>query len=658
MKLNLPQSQLSALFASVALLTACGGGSDSPTATPPPPPAATTTSVNTTVIDGPLQNALVCLDKNDNGACEGDEPSARTAADGSATLTVPNADVGRYPLLAMVGTDAIDAVSGPVTTAYVLSAPGDRTDVVSPWTTLVKTHADGTGLSSTAAEAGLQDYAQLNAPSLMGNYSATGANASEGLGTAARLLVVTRQLAATALQPAVGTPDSSGAVITQTDIRHAIDRRLIELLPTIADTTSGLTDVAAGPAREAALLAAAQALATSGIALTPASISVVLGLARNSEPASATPAAGLSFDWFTYTDANNWYFRLFKSTAAQNTPDANGRLHFNEQRKRAVSGAVQNFGEPAYLRTDMYFNGTQWFNCPADFEHAQTARDANGVTESFYCGAYRNRSQRSAAIDISGRTLSDVVSMIRAYPLVSTQGLFTNWGPDPATPGLNASVFPAGSRLWQQTSTQLANPDSYGTLDNSIVKAYTAEIVAGAAAACGLVTPANAANYVHEIQTLEQLVAGNPGTPCVFTANQNTGPRNEWWGNGSVNIGNVAGAAPASPYYQLPRNLRIAFGSGNSVRYLSCALRAADGSPRNCDFIDTGTYSIETVGDARVMRFANVPGDARSLNFNRLFVERGGKVYYGFRTKLSVDNTLRLNATATDALLGQLGLSR
>lgn len=77
---------------------------------------------------------------------------------------------------------------------------------------------------------------------------------------------------------------------------------------------------------------------------------------------------------------------------------------------------------------------------------------------------------------------------------------------------------------------------------------------------------------------------------------------------------------------------------------LNCALRASDGSTRNCDAAGTGSYSIGTVGDARVMRRANVPAAASTLTCHRLFVERGGKVYHGYCDKLRVDHALRLNA--------------
>ncbi len=63
------------------------------------------------VIDGAIKNARVCLEKNTNGACDEGEPVARTDAGGNATLSVPEADAGKFPMLALVGTDALIAVS-------------------------------------------------------------------------------------------------------------------------------------------------------------------------------------------------------------------------------------------------------------------------------------------------------------------------------------------------------------------------------------------------------------------------------------------------------------------------------------------------------------------------------------------------------------------
>ena len=44
------------------------------------------------------------------------------------------------------------------------------------------------------------------------------------------------------------------------------------------------------------------------------------------------------------------------------------------------------------------------------------------------------------------------------------------------------------------------------------------------------------------------------------------------------------------------------------------------------------------------------------LTYNRVMIERGGKVYYGFRSKLAVSQTARLNLPAANALLSLIGI--
>ena len=128
-------------------LAGCGGGSSGTTSTTPA--VATTTPVSTTVIDGAIKNAVVCLDKNNNGACDADEPQGRTDVAGNVTLNVADADVGKYPILAVVGTDAVDADTGPVATAYTMTAPADKPTVVSPLTTMVQQMVATTGASES-----------------------------------------------------------------------------------------------------------------------------------------------------------------------------------------------------------------------------------------------------------------------------------------------------------------------------------------------------------------------------------------------------------------------------------------------------------------------------------------------------------------------------
>ncbi|MGH8848934.1 MAG: hypothetical protein ACREXQ_17055, partial [Polaromonas sp.] len=69
-----------ALSAAVAL-TACGGGSDGPA------------NLSGVVADGYLNGATVCLDLNNNMACDAGEPSATTTAGGKYSMAVPAIDM-------------------------------------------------------------------------------------------------------------------------------------------------------------------------------------------------------------------------------------------------------------------------------------------------------------------------------------------------------------------------------------------------------------------------------------------------------------------------------------------------------------------------------------------------------------------------------------
>jgi hypothetical protein len=115
--------------------------------------------------------------------------------------------------------------------------------------------------------------------------------------------------------------------------------------------------------------------------------------------------------------------------------------------------------------------------------------------------------------------------------------------------------------------------------------------------------------------------------------------------------------AGTGTFYSANANLRVAFTGGNAVTFLRCYTRTSNGSPRNCTAIGSGTYAIQTLGDGRAMTFDGLPADAQRLSFTRIFVERGGTVYFGYRNKINVAKaTVRLNLPAANALLGTLGV--
>jgi hypothetical protein len=52
----------------------------------------------------------------------------------------------------------------------------------------------------------------------------------------------------------------------------------------------------------------------------------------------------------------------------------------------------------------------------------------------------------------------------------------------------------------------------------------------------------------------------------------------------------------------------------------------------------------------------NEPAQAASLGYGRIFVERGGKVYFGYKSKPITTSTARLNLAGANALFTQLGI--
>ena len=124
-------------FITVTLgLVGCGGGgSDNTTNTNILLPTSTTPGASLlkgSVVKGPLQNALVFADYNGNGIFDSNEPSTRTAADGSFSLQSADSDAG---FVAITDENTTDTFTGGSVTGLTLKAPAGAT-VVTPATTL------------------------------------------------------------------------------------------------------------------------------------------------------------------------------------------------------------------------------------------------------------------------------------------------------------------------------------------------------------------------------------------------------------------------------------------------------------------------------------------------------------------------------------------
>ena len=681
--------------ASAGLLTlyGCGGGdaSNAPipaalaTGQPSTVTLVTTADVPVTVVDGPIRNATVCLDKNANGVCDAGEPSGQTDASGKTTLKVDSADVGKFAILAVAGPDAVDMdrPTTPITTPFTMTAPADKPAVVSPLTTLVQTLVKNAGLSPTAAEAQLKEQTGLNV-SLFEDFTKSTTPDSQSAGVLARMLVVTTQQQSDAIKSTVGTPAIDGTTIKASDIDRLVQARLIEILSNIvaAANDPAITTASTPAAKEAAIQAQTTTLlANPSNAITTSSVATLVGISNaaattTTAVVSATVApvaavASLGLSNLNFTDVSNWFSRVLTATVQQNTPDSAGNVKFVDRRASSVAGQVASWGtgnEPR-RQSDLAFNGTAWINCPLNFENTSTVTNAAGNSNYSYCNRETGTSNR-ANFDVSGKTMASVYQQVR-------DGGYTNLTIANAATALGSVTFPAGSTLRYQTTTPLSSVNSYYPGTDNTVKAFSTAVSAGGLAssqAAGVGCNASeftvAATAVST--SLEAMVASMTGTPCVFNpvasfvynsaTYTNPDPTTEAWGNSTVSVGTL-GTAPvnsgvAPGFYTSNQLIRVAFkGTGtNPVTYYSCKQRFNNGSTRNCSVIGTGNYTIATQGDARVMMLGNPPAAIAPLGYQRVFVERGSKVFFGYKNNLTVTTSARLNKTATDALFVKLEL--
>jgi hypothetical protein len=671
--------RLTLLFAGTAALAltlpGCGGGggNDEPAAGEPPPVA-----ISGRVVDGPLQGATACYDLNDNGACDSGEPtSAATPADGSFTINVVAGVAGRHAVVVNVPATAIDADTGaavgaPLTfVAPATNNNGAQSVFVSPLTTLVAAQMRATGATAAEAAAVVQAQAGLDISPLQ-DFTGT-APALQEAALLARLAVQTQIALAASMAPQLGQTSATGGTITQADIDLATVNALRAALPALAAAAADPVVAAATNVQQALVAAAADLVATQPTLDAAAALAAVAA-AQLPQGAAGTAEPTATLRALSFTDANNWNYRAMAANAGDNTPDNAGLLRFYDIHRQAVGGVVSTWGLGTLQSRsgDTYWNGSLWRTCEFGFRSTQTQRDASGFATYNYCDGYEKGTSQRNVLDISGQTLASVITnRIRTFAGEDSGIAYANWGPTNLAI-LGSATFPAGSEIYYQTSTPTENAFAYDV--NAPVTTFGTGAAAGGDARNNTTLPCfaafNAQITAFNVGTLEQLTTVATGNPCTVNpqtdANGSSTNPNLWWGATSVSLGTVTDASvqPAGTgnFYTTSAALRVIFTGNSSVRYVSCLTRTSSGSIRNCTEVGSGTYAIQTLGTApniaRVMTFSNLPTIAQRLNFTRIFVERDGVVYLGYRSNSNVTrSTLRLNLTAGNAVLNAVGIA-
>lgn len=600
------------LFAATAtLLAACGGGGGDNS---PSPPTGTLTLTGTAV-DGPLKDAIACYDLNDNGVCDPTtEPtSAPTGADGRWSIVIQESDAGKHGVVVEVPATAVDLGTGAmVGAAFTMRAPPAAANVttvfVSPLTSLVVAEAAATGASVADATASVQSQlglpfsplADFNDPS--GGRSAASDDAADAARIVGRIMIEVARLASAAGVPAA-------------EARALIDATTRSNLPAIG----ALARTPAASIETVAAAAAADTLAARNITATTVVAQAAIA-ARASAPLVADSTGPfISLRNFTYASASDYNLRVFVGDSSQ--LDANGAFTADEIRQVIAAAVPQPFN-----RNQVYWTGAAWNVCEREYQVVSSvSQTASAPQKSTYCGASKSESRITSA-DISGRRMSEVVAEIRAFPLPDTTGLPTNWGPDPAL--LGDAVFPAGSALSTRAQvTEVGGTERYALLDKPrVLPAYR-----------------HAANFA-----ALKAMSGNIVDPAAVVGNANT-----------VFLDDTP-ATQTDPALRPLKRHRLGFDpAGNRVAYYECDVRAADNASVGC-FVTAASAESEivTLGNARVLRLLSgyPPAAITALKRQRLFVERDGVVFGGYRDLQHEVHQQRLNTTAWIALRDRLGI--
>lgn len=600
------------LVASAALLAACMGGGDEPPAAP--------VALSGVVADGPLKGATVCLDQNDNGACDAGEPQSTTDADGRYRFDVPAEQAGSHGIVAQVPAEAIDKDTGQaIGAALVLKAPasgsaGAQSVVVSPLTTVVAELAAGRGISVAEATSVVQAQLAL-AVSPMTDFTASGADPA--LGHAARavgqVMVGTARMAA-----AAGVAPAETAQL----VRSAASLQL----PVVAAALAGMpADATSAQRSDAAAKAVAEAMNLNETTVA----TVAQTLAR---PSGSSDAAGpfVSVRRFTYTDANNYSYQIF--TGDSSKTDASGAWLANEPRANVVNGEAIPFS-----RNQLYWTGKDWNNCDNGYAVVTTvAGTATAPQKSVYCGGLKTESKTTWE-NIEGQTLRAVVTRMRAFPLRDTvgsttddSGLPVHWGPDPALLPADAK-FPAGAKyVWRSATGDVGNTDR----------------IELAALKPSVRWPDGVFRQATTLEQFSSLGGDLAGAATISTSNT------------TYLDDERPGPQPDATLERFKR-WRAAFDvAALKTRFYRCDVRKTDQASINCQAMGDGTLAIATQGGIRLLRVVSgYPAVLKQTQSRqRFWAQHVGTVFRGFTDLERSYHDQRLNGPAWEALRTALNI--
>lgn len=359
----------------------------------------------------------------------------------------------------------------------------------------------------------------------------------------------------------------------------------------------------------------------------------VLGIAASGVPqAPAGPGPFEVMRSFSFTDANNYSHRLFIGDTSQ--LDGTGYYLADDLVNTYQGGTRQ-----PVARNRLYWTGSAWQSCGVGPGSKVIRVNSVAPFDSSYCAGYLDQRAQNTVLTIAGRRMSDVVNDIRAYGSKDGSFDYAGWGPNPSTqPQLATALFPAGATMEYRGNRRIATPVAIATAANDQAR------VAPAAN-----SNAPFATWPFAI-SLDEFIAKYPGDFQGASLNGNLA---FWvWGYDL--------ATAPDPTFTTRVEIRVAFDAmGQKARFYQNNRAVNTGNTTNYQKLMDTTYTIETLGGVRILKFAAMPdGFETAHRFSRLFAERNGGVWYAFKDAMpgTVDWSVRLNREANQALREALGI--
>lgn len=334
-----------------------------------------------------------------------------------------------------------------------------------------------------------------------------------------------------------------------------------------------------------------------------------------SDPSAARAGQQGDLRSLTYTDAANYRYLDF---VTQDRAAGAAVLNVLDGRSGKANGADLT---ASALYNQAYLTPQGWTRCDAS---VPIASNLGRPARSTSCGVSEALVYR-VDTSVADRPMADVITELAADTangITSSAGLLA---------ALGSAKFPANSFTRKGSGIQLNQP----IVINSISADARPQAVAS---------------------NLDELVAAHPGSGVNLTNSK-----------GSLSLGVTSSSL---------KNLRVAFIGTTTpltgiVQYYECNLNAAGTTASNCLPVQTGTYSIETVYGARVMRFAEMPATPASPT-DRMYVEvnastqsngvieSGNWVFAARQNKpgisINISRNTRLGSTGWTALKSQLAI--